>query len=350
LIDEIISLAQQGEDVRKKYPYFVQPVTKVTFCSGNYPYLNKAENMAMFKYGIFILYQMRIMLYLKNNNFQWENQTELCESILSYDSIITSVTNLFEELNFSEKSQYDLSNRTIFLVFIICLISFFCISLTCLIIFSVLTFKELEHFYQNIQNIKSTHRTSAAQPIILHDFEISNDEYNESFSNNGMKLRGLIILNFVFIFITVAFYCVIYILANSQNSTIYNFKGWILSDYRRLGQCQYLLFDTTLLIGISNDIFTLPYITTDFLIEHINLFSEKIQASNLVLLESIDSPSILGLDPKLDKYNMYNICDIFKPVDDIVDSYSCSGLISNYNLIVSLAQSITQLSKSIFFY
>jgi hypothetical protein len=157
-----------------------------------------------------------------------------------------------------------------------------------------------------------------------------------------MKLRGLIILDFVFIFITVAFYCVIYILANSQNSTIYNFKGWILSDYRRLGQCQYLLFDTTLLIGISHKIFTLPYITSDFLIEHIHLFSEKIEASNLVLLDSGDTSSILGIDQELDKYNMYNICDTFKPVDNIVDSYSCSGLISIYNLIVSLAQSIVR--------
>jgi hypothetical protein len=318
LMDDFVLLASQGFNVRNQYSEFVQPITNVIFCFQNIPYAHRTEVTTFFNAGIFILYQIRFLIHRESIS-EWEILTELCEAISGYSPITNGIMKIFDEFDNSASQQFEESKKTILLIFILCSVSYICIFLTCLILFSILSFQELNALSTMVLKMNPAHRSKASEYISYVNSELQKEELNDSLPKKGVKLIGSIILNVLFILIALTFILIFYFITNSQNSRIRNFGGWMLLDYRRLGQSLRILFDITLLIGITNEQINISYVNIESLQQDILILSEKIQQENSFLLGNGHLLSIIGENQEFDKYNIENICDTSGHVNEVVN-------------------------------
>jgi class 3 adenylate cyclase/PAS domain-containing protein len=289
----------------------------------------------------YIFYQMRFLVH-RENIIEWGKQTELCESIVEYNSITNGIMKIFDEFDDSETRQFNKSKTTIFLIFIFCSILYLVIFLTILFIFSILSFQELTALSKMALEMNPKHRSKASEYISLRHSESQQEAFHEAVPTKGIKLFGLIVFDIFFILLNLIFILIFYFIINSQNSRINNLSGWMLLNYRRLGQSLRILFDVTLLIDISKEQIKINYIELEFLQQDILKLSDRILQENSFLLGKGHLPSIIGENQEFDKLNIETICDTTKHGNEVVDSYSCSGLMKNYELVVSLSNSILQ--------
>jgi myo-inositol-hexaphosphate 3-phosphohydrolase len=103
------------------------------------------------------------------------------------------------------------------------------------------------------------------------------------------------------------------------------------------------------LIGKSHGILNASYLNEIQIKQDLEENIQKLRNVNHYLIGSSEFPSILGEDNELDKYNFYNICTTFQEIENITDSYSCSGLVKNYDRASTYAFSILKDPKSISF-
>jgi hypothetical protein len=179
-------------------------------------------------------------------------------------------------------------------------------------------------------------------PISKINSESQNEVDNGSLPKHGIKLFGLIILDIIFISSILIFVLIIYLIVNSQHSRINHLSGWMISDYGRFGQSLGILFDATLLIGMTTKQINISYVKIESLQRDILKVSVRIPSENSFLLGNGHLPSIIVENSDFDKYNIHNNCDKDAFSQEVIDSYSCSGLIHNYELVASLANSIAQ--------
>jgi ABC-type multidrug transport system permease subunit len=307
-----------------------------------------SELNPLYGYAIYLLTQLRTLVH-KDLSSRWINQTELCEAFQGYNQFIDSVGAIFKSFDSNEADTYESSKSDILMISLICVFGYFVICFPLLFILSILSFKELETLLKLMQNVDPTSRSEAASPLKAENHEQPTEEHHENFTSSGLKLSGLIILISVFVLSTVSFILIIYFITHSENEKLGIINMWALSDTRRIGLSIFALISSTLLIATNNNILIAPYLNNVTIYQHLNQTLLKLMNSNKNLLGSTESPSILGENSELDQYNFYNICTKFEATGDVSDTYSCSGLISNYERVSALAVSILHDSFSMTF-
>jgi flagellar basal body-associated protein FliL len=223
----IITQSLKGIDVNRYFALFVQSSIVVTFCGNDQPYFNRSVPKPFFGYMIYLFSQLRFFVH--NNTDIWVKQSEVCETFQGYFQVSSTMTRIINDFDSTDFLNYESIKSDILFISLICLISFFVICFPLLLVLSIFSFKELKNLLILMQNVDPASRNEATLPLNKQSIN-SNEELNESSSNKGLKLFGLIILVSVFVLSTCAFILIVYFLARSENEKIRTFNIWSLSD------------------------------------------------------------------------------------------------------------------------
>jgi hypothetical protein len=107
---------------------------------------------------------MKILVH-KTNIYDLQTETGVCEILEGYLSLSHDIDGIFDDSKILENSSFTKSKYTIFLVFIVIIICYLVICFPYLLVFSILSFKELETILKLMQKVDSTIRNEASFPL-----------------------------------------------------------------------------------------------------------------------------------------------------------------------------------------
>jgi hypothetical protein len=200
--DIIIVQLLSGVNADKKYDNFTQSVVPLSFCSKNainVYYNDLIDNYTFYPLFIYIFSQMKFLINDCPFNV-WNETSELCEIMHSYQPIADTLNDIFIELLNMGDEQFNLSNRSLLFISIFCSVPFLIIVLPGLIYFSISSTNEFLYILSLMQNIDSKSKSDAASCISLQKTQSISDESNNSFANSG-TLNFFLLIFFMCFFV-----------------------------------------------------------------------------------------------------------------------------------------------------
>jgi hypothetical protein len=324
LLHILVVQATNGISVHKSLSVFVDPISKITYCTNDIPHNKAGLNTSIYGAAIYSVSRMRFLI---QSHESISGKTEFCESVLGYQGIDRVIATIFQDIDKRQIFKSSEDQKSLLIISLICIIGYFVFCFSYLLIFIILSFQDLNKLLKLMQNVDPTSRAEAAGPLIPEDVENYSEEYYEVSSSSGLKPSVLIVLNLIFVLITIGMFLMIFLTTYYEKKAIQNNLTYTFLDYRRLGLSMVALIDATLYLANYHKILNDRFISAEYFKNNLNLITTSLHNTNHNLLGTSNYSSVMGEYPELDKYNLYNICDTFVPTRDLFDSYSCSRII-----------------------
>jgi PAS domain S-box-containing protein len=341
-LDTLIVQSISGLNVIENYGNFTQIIVPFGFCSNNATnvyYNDMIENLGFYQLASYIFGQIRFLI----NGFpvqEWQHTSELCEIMHSYLPMVQAIYNIFTELADIDSEKSHQSSFSILIIAIVSSATYFTFALPILIYLSVFALKELSDLSNLMQNLDSKTRSKAASFVSLEIENTSNDETNDTFQTSGvLNLFILICLMCFFILSTIAFIFILFYQANQQNILINSFSGWTYSDFRRLTVSLRMVIETEYILS-RGDGLDIEFISQALIIDKIKNEIQKLGIAKNILFDSNGYKPIIGFNSDFDKVNVDDRCFVPSEFQDLRDYYQCASLIKNYDLVISLSESL----------
>jgi class 3 adenylate cyclase/PAS domain-containing protein len=340
LLNHISSQAENGVNISQEYPYFVQLISPIIYCTNGQPLYDSVVNVSMYGLAIYSLIRLRFLLHENETNVT--GKKEFCQAVLGFQQFDLTGSGMMTSFSSNEHNKYLIARKSCLIISISCMVLYFSICFPYLLVFSILSFKELNNLLKIMQDIEPSSRNKAASSLSQYSKDIiSSDEIGAFSSKYSLKLSLVIFLFSFLLLLSILFIFIVFIFSYFQNNKIQEILILVLQEGRRLGQALISFYDSTLYLAKFHDFLSDDFINETYFENHMKFLSQRLQETNFVLLGLSDSPSLMGIDSELDQLNFYNICDSFVPLaKTFSDSYFCAGLIKTYDKVYALFQQI----------